>query len=160
MNEFVKILSDEVIATIEGLTGFAPEVSLVGERHKGDGSSIESPLAIANIDVNGDFDSKIQIALAPSLATAIGELMMGEEEISGKESMDEEDLDATKEIISNVLGSFSTALGGQKELPNLSFNVEKLDFFDATQSLDFSNMESFFIYSMKLQNLNDQMVFG
>ncbi len=160
MNEFVKILADEVIATIEGLTGIAPEIALIGEKSADDEGSIETPLAIANINVSGDFEAKMQIALAPSLATAVGELMMGEEEISGKEEMDDDDIDATKETISNILGSFSTALGGQKELPNLSFAVDKLEFYDSSKKADFGGMKSFFVYSMKLQNISDQMVFA
>ncbi len=160
MNEFIKLLSDEVIATIEGLTGFAPEVSPAGEKRGSEASDIKTPLAIATIDISGDFNAKMSLSLAPTLATAIGELMMGEEEISGKVEMDDDDIDATKETVSNILGSFSTALGGQKELPNLSFNVTNLEFFDSSKSADFSDMEDLFIYSMKLQNINDQMIFA
>lgn len=160
MNDFVKLLADEVIATIEGLTGFAPEMSMVGEANVGDENSIATPLALASISASGDLDAKVQIAIAPTLATAIGDLMMGEEEVSGKEEMDEDDLDATKETISNIVGSFSTALSGQKEMPNLSFSVDNLEFLSSSDSISFEGSTKLFIYSMKLQDLTDQIVFA
>lgn len=160
MNDFVKLLADEVVATVEGLTGIAPEMSMVGEAKVGDENSIATPLALASISVSGDLDAKMQIAIAPTLATAIGELMMGEEEISGKEEMDDDDLDATKETISNVVGSFSTALGGQKEMPNLSFSVDNLEFLSSSDNVSFEGLTKLFIYSTKLQNITDQIVFA
>lgn len=160
MNEFVKLLADEMIATIEGLTGFAPEMSLVDDVSVGDENSIATPIAITNIATSGDIDAKMNIAIAPTLATAVGDLMMGEEEVSGKTEMEDDDLDATKEFISNVVGSFSTALGGQKELPTLSFSVDGIEFLDSSKSIEFSGMKKLFIYSMKLQSISDQVVFA
>lgn len=160
MIEFVKLLANEMVATIEGLTGFAPEMSIVDDMKAGDSSSIATPLALTDVSVSGDVDARMQIAIAPTLATAVGDLMMGEEDVSGREEMSEDDLDATKEFISNVVGSFSTALGGQKELPKLSFNVENIVFLDSSKNVEFGGMEHLFVYSMKLQSISDQAVFA
>lgn len=160
INDFMKLLSNEMVATIEGLTGFAPEISLIDDINADGASSIASPICITGISTSGDIDGKMSIAIAPGLATAVGELMMGEEEVSGKSEMDDDDIDATKEFISNVVGSLSTALGGDKELPSLSFSVDNIEFLDSSKSADFSGLKKLYIYSMKLQSITDQVVFG
>ncbi len=160
MNEFVKLLADEMIATIEGLTGFAPEMSLVDDVDGSDSSSIATPVALLDISVSGDVSAKMKVSIAPTLATAVGDLMMGEEEVSGKSTMEEDDLDAAKEFISNVVGSFSTALSGQKEMPNLSFAVENIEYINENDAIKLEGMNKLFIYSMKLQSITDQVVFA
>ncbi len=160
LDNFMKLLSDEVVITIEGLTGFTPKISLLDEIKTSDSHSIASPICMTDIDITGDINAKMNISIAPRLATAIGELMMGEEEISGSTEMNDDDIDATKEFISNVVGSFATALTGDKELPNLSFSVENIRYLNASQVAEFKNLEKLFIYSVNLQNITDQVVFG
>ena len=159
MNEFMKILGQEVVSTIEGLTGHTPEIHLVDEIEADDSASIMSPLALLDVEVSGDIDGRLKVAISSTLATAIGAMMMGEEEVSGREDMDDDDLDATKEIISNILGSFSTALSGQKELPKLNFNVGNVVFFDSSRTVEFPGMERIYVHSMKLMDISDQIVF-
>lgn len=160
MSDFIKLLADEMVATIEGLTGFAPEMSMVDDMKASDAASVATPLALIDVDASGDLDASLKIAIAPTLATAVGDLMMGEEDVSGREEMSEDDLDATKEFISNVVGSFATALGGQKELPKLSFSVANITFFDSSQTIEFAGMDQIYIYSMQLQSISDQVVFA
>lgn len=158
MNEFVKLLSNEMVSTIQGLTGYEPEMSLVDDVDISK-SSISAPVVLASVEINGESNSKMQISIASVLSTAVGDLMMGEEEISGKSIMDEDDLDAAKEFISNILGSFSTALSGQKQYPKLSFNVTDVVFFD-DEDIKFNDVQRLYIYSMKLQSVYDQVVFA
>ncbi len=160
MNEFVKLLSNEMVATIEGLTGIAPEMSLVDEVDAKGTNSVATPMAFLKLSASGDFEAKINVAIAPTLATSVGDLMMGEEEASGKSEMEDDDLDATKEFISNVFGAFSTSLTGQKEMPNLSFAVDSIEYLDGSKTLEFTGMKDLFIYSMKLQNVSDQVAFA
>ena len=158
MSEFMDLLGQEVVSTVEGLTGQTPQINLVDTIDTSESSSIVSAFAMVDVTVSGDVDGKMKIAMAPTLATAIGAMMMGEEEVEGKEDMDDDDLDATKEIISNILGAFSTALGGQKELPKLSFSVENILFFDTTRPLELSQMERIYIHSMSLAGISDQFI--
>jgi len=159
MNEFIALLGKELVSTIEGLTGEAPKLEFVDTADAQKNTSVIPPMAIASIQVSGDVDGRMKVAIAPSLATGIGALMMGEEEAVGKEEMDDDDLDATKEIISNVFGSFSTALGGQKDLPKLSFSVESIAFIDPSGTLDFSGMHTVYLHSMSIQSITDQIIF-
>ena len=82
MNDFFNIFSNELKATIEGLTGRAPEV---GERNEFDAptqNGIKPPVVMANISLSGDINAKTEIVCTPVLISAISEWMMGEEEIS------------------------------------------------------------------------------
>lgn len=158
MNEFSKVLADEMVTTIEGLTGVGPEMSLVDEIDDDEKKKLSFALGVSTISISGDFSAKMKIAIAPTLATAIGDLMMGEEEVSGKEEMDDDDLDAAKEFISTVLGSFSTALGGQKEYPNISFTVDDIGFIQTGS--DLSDMQKLFSYTMQLKGVTGEVVFG
>ncbi len=159
MNRFITLLGQELVSTIEGLTGEVPKLEFVDTADAQKNTSVVPPVALVSVLVSGDIDGRIKVAIAPSLATGIGALMMGEEEAVGKDSMDDDDLDATKEIISNVFGSFATALGGQKDLPKLSFSVESISFIDANSMVDFSGMQTAYLHSMSIQTITDQVIF-
>jgi len=160
MNEFIALLGQELVSTIEGLTGESPKLEFIDSADAQKNTSVIPPMVLASIQVSGDLDGRMKVAIAPALATGIGALMMGEEEAVGKDEMDDDDLDATKEIISNVFGSFSTALGGQKDLPKLSFSVESIVYIDADATLDFSGMHWVYLYSMGVQSITDQIIFA
>jgi flagellar motor switch protein FliN/FliY len=160
MNEFIALLGQELVSTIEGLTGEAPQLQFIDTADAQKNTSVIPPMALASVQLSGDIDGRMKVAIAPALATGIGALMMGEEEAVGKDEMDDDDLDATKEIISNVFGSFSTALGGQKDLPKLSFSVESIVFIDVDSSLDFSGMHTVYLHSMSVQSITDQIIFA
>jgi len=122
INKFLDLFKDEVVGTIEALTGFAPKLS-TPILEDCDESKIEAPVAQINISVSGDNEGKLAIIVPAYLATALGDLMLaGEGE--GKEDMDDDDLDSIKEITSNIVGSFSTALSSQDDLPTLNLRPE------------------------------------
>lgn len=159
MSEFVSILENEIVSTIEGLTGIAPKVKLHEEVAISDKISLTPPVAILDVSVSGDAQGKMKIVISSILATAIGDMMLGGEGIE-KEEMDDDDLDATKEIISNILGSFSTALGGQKSMPKLSFNVDDIRYIESTGNIDFSGLVKLYVYDMGIQSTTDHIAFA
>ncbi len=125
IKDFLDLLQKDIVSTVEGLIGVAPEVSLK-ESTEGIGE-LTPPYAVINVDVSGDAQGKMIFLIPPQSATALGDLMLageGEE----KEEMNEEDLDAIKEIVSNILGSLSTALSAQQNVPNLNFSVTSATF--------------------------------
>ncbi len=117
MNKFFELLSEEVRSVIEGLTGYVGKFDLVGETK-------EIGLSCARVDIDSE-KGKLAFFMSVGIATALGDLMLGG---SGeeKESLDDDDLDATKEIISNIFGSLATSLSTDEELPNLGFNIENI----------------------------------
>jgi len=125
INEFLDLLKGDISSTIEGLIGIAPQVEVKNTTDTiGD---ITVPTSEMVVEVSGDSEGKIRFLIPPQSATALGDMMLageGEE----KEEMNDEDLDAIKEIVSNIMGSLSTALASQQELPKLNFNVSSAEF--------------------------------
>jgi flagellar motor switch protein FliN/FliY len=160
VSEFIKILEHEIVSTIEGLTGIAPNVSMHEEVSIGDKAvSLIPPVAILDVSVSGDTDGKMKITMSAVLATAIGDMMLGGEGIE-KEEMDDDDLDATKEIMSNILGSFSTALGGQKSMPKLSFTIDDIRYVESTGNINFEGLKKLYIFDMSIQSTTDHIAFA
>jgi len=159
MTEFKKILEGEVISTIEGLTGVAPTLELHSDSAPDGKITFSPPLAILDVSVSGDTDSKMSITVSSILATALGDMMLGGEGVE-KELMDDDDLDATKEIVSNILGSFSTALSGQKSMPNLSFSVNDIRFIEATGDINFDGYSKLFVFNLSIQSTTDFITFA
>lgn len=159
IKEFIKILEGEIVSTIEGLTGIAPSAELHSEGAPDGKTTFSPPLAVLDVSVSGDVDCKIKITVSSILATALGDMMLGGEGIE-KEEMDDDDLDATKEIMSNVLGSFSTALSGQKSMPNLSFTVDDIRYVEPTGDVSFDGFSRLFVYNIGIQSTTDFVAFA
>jgi len=131
INDFLELLKNDISSTIEGLIGISPNVT-IKETTESIGD-ITPPRADIVIDISGDASGKIRFLIPPESATALGDMMLageGEE----KSEMDDEDLDAIKEIVSNIMGSLSTGLSSEQNLPNLNFSVSKADFLTSANS--------------------------
>jgi len=159
VKEFIKILEGEIVSTIEGLTGIAPSAELHSEGAPDGKTTFSPPLAVLDVSVGGDVDCKMKITVSSILATALGDMMLGGEGIE-KEEMDDDDLDATKEIMSNVLGSFSTALSGQKSMPNLNFTVDDIRYVEPTGDVSFDGFSRLFVYNIGIQSTTDFVAFA
>jgi flagellar motor switch protein FliN/FliY len=132
VNNFIEILINEIKSVIEGLIGIAPEVIFKEEKQSID---IESPYA--KIELSTD-EGEAVVIIPPELATALGDLMLaGEGE--AKSEMNEDDLDAIKEIISNIFGSLSTTLEAQEDLPKLKFQVKNVVFIQEKEDLNYAD---------------------
>ena len=160
MNDFFNIFSNELKATIEGLTGRAPEV---GERNEFDAptqNGIKPPVVMASVALSGDINAKAEVVCTPVLISAVSEWMMGEEEISKNENLGSDELDAAKEIFSNLFSAFSTSLGAQKGMPKINFEVINVNFLDENSSLDFSVYEKLFLFNVKIEDLSEHIGFA
>ncbi|EIF07608.1 Flagellar motor switch protein FliN [Campylobacter concisus UNSWCD] len=147
-------------ATIEGLTGRAPEI---GERNEFDAptqNGIKPPVVMASVALSGDISAKVEIVCTPVLISAVSEWMMGEEEISRNENLGNDELDAAKEIFSNLFSAFSTSLGAQKGMPKINFEVINVNFLDENSPLDFSVYEKLFLFNVKIEDLNEHIGFA
>ncbi|MCR4941204.1 MAG: flagellar motor switch protein FliY [Campylobacter sp.] len=159
MNNFFNLFVNELKATIEGLTGKTPEV---GERNDYDAKSqtgIKPPLVVANVAIKGEVNAKALLLSTPVLISAVSEWMMGEEEISKNENLGDDELDAAKEIFSNLLGAFNTSLGAQKEIVKMSFEVVGVSFLTPDSSLDLSSFEKLFLFDVKIDDLTEKFGF-
>ncbi len=141
MNEFLELLQQESAGVIEGLTGQSATLKLLAENRINADTSLKLPCAVATLTSDG---AKLLVSMEVALATGLGDLMLGGEGES-QESMSDDDLDATKEIISNIFGALSTTLSAQPDLPNLSFSVDDIRFHesDAPDLGDFAQLYDF-----------------
>lgn len=158
MNELIKLFELETIGTIEGLTGQAPILELKEEETISIVSNIIPPTAVVKADVTGDVDAKMVMAIPPTLATALGDLMLGGEG-EGKESMDDEDLDAAKEIVSNIFSALSTALTSQASLPKLTIKVSGIEFINEDGEVNLEEYSKMFVYNFTLGDIHSLLMF-
>ena len=130
MNEFKELLINELKSTIEGLIGIAPEVSILSETK--DLGPTKPPYAKIVIKVKPK--GEILFLVPAEIATALGDLMLAGEG-TPKTDMNDDDLDAIKEIISNVFGALKTTLGAQENMPNLDFEITNVFFIDKEEDI-------------------------
>lgn len=155
MNDFIKIFTQEAISTIEGLTGNTPDI----ENNKTDiisGVSLVVPYAIVYISVSGDIDSSVAFIVPAELATALADLMIGGEGNS-KTDMNSDDLDALKEIASNIFGAISTALGSQKNFPRLNFSCSDVKFI--VNPIDLSAYDKGYQFTFSINKIKSSFLF-
>ncbi|GAA8101523.1 flagellar motor switch protein FliY [Helicobacter pylori] len=125
MQDFIKIFIQEVVSTLEGLVGKAPSVGLekeVSHSEEAWESLIGVPYARVMISAIEKEESSIGLLAPVVLVTALSDLMLGGGGAS-KEEMDNDDLDAFKEMSSNIFGAIATSLKSQELLPKLNFTT-------------------------------------
>ncbi len=123
MQDFIKIFIQEVVSTLEGLVGKAPSVGLEKEvSNDEEADLISTPYARVMISAIDKSESRIELLAPVGLVTALSDLMLGGEGAS-KEEMDNDDLDAFKEMASNIFGAIATSLKSQELLPKLNFTT-------------------------------------
>ncbi|WP_104722061.1 flagellar motor switch protein FliY [Helicobacter mesocricetorum] len=153
LNDFLKLIIQESVSTIEGLLGQAPDISHI-EAQDGKKDNFNPPLAKIDIQADG---APLALFISAKTGTALADMMLGGEGES-KETMESDDLDATKEIASNIFGAISTALGGQKELPKLSFTINSIEFIEGDLGLD--NYQGFYTFAFNVGNIQDYLYFA
>ncbi len=125
MQDFIKIFIQEVVSTLEGLVGKAPSVGLekeVSDSEESWESLISAPYARVMISAIEKEESSIELLAPVVLVTSLSDLMLGGEGAS-KEEMDNDDLDAFKEMASNIFGAIATSLKSQELLPKFNFTT-------------------------------------
>ncbi|OKA01461.1 flagellar motor switch protein FliY [Helicobacter pylori] len=125
MQDFIKIFIQEVVSTLEGLVGKALSVGLekeVSNSEEAWESLIGTPYARVMLSAIEKEESSIELLAPVVLVTALSDLMLGGEGAS-KEEMDNDDLDAFKEMASNIFGAIATSLKSQELLPKLNFTT-------------------------------------
>ncbi|GAA7251419.1 flagellar motor switch protein FliY [Helicobacter pylori] len=158
MQDFIKIFIQEVISTLEGLVGKAPSVGLEKEVSHSEGawgSLISTPYARVMISAIKKEESSIELLAPVVLVTALSDLMLGGEGAS-KEEMDNDDLDAFKEMASNIFGAIATSLKSQELLPKLNFTT-----INAEIAKELPKKEDYakaIVFSFKMEALQESQI--
>ncbi len=158
MNDFMKLFEDETVATVEALVGQAPTLELKEEQSLSIISNIIPPIVLARLSVSGAVDATTMIALTPNLAASLSDMMMGED-ASDREDVSDDDLDATKEIISNIFGAVGNSLSAQKEIPILSFKIESIEFISDESEVTLEDYSKMIVYKFKIGELSSLFMF-
>ncbi|WP_300446644.1 flagellar motor switch protein FliY [uncultured Helicobacter sp.] len=154
MKAFIDLIIAETTATIEGLMGKTPNVT-----HTSDSDvSLENlpvSYAISYITVSGDGNGELGMIVPVEMATALADMMLGGDG-EAKNEMSDDDLDAIKEISSNIFGAISTSLNAQKELPKLNFNCTNIEFI--TQDIELSRFNKAYIFNFLLEPIQSSFI--
>ncbi|WP_187863646.1 flagellar motor switch protein FliY [Helicobacter pylori] len=156
MQDFIKIFIQEVVSTLEGLVGKAPSVGLEKEvSNNEEASLISTPYARVKISAIEKNESPIELLAPVDLVTALSDLMLGGEGAS-KEEMDNDDLDAFKEMASNIFGAIATSLKSQELLPKLNFTTINAEIAkELPKKEDYAKM---IVFSFKMEALKESQI--
>lgn len=158
MSGFIKLFEDETIGTIEALVGEPPSLEIKEEQDLSIISNIIPPIVLVKMSVSGDVDATAMVALPPNLSASLSDMMMGEE-ASDREDVSDDDLDATKEIVSNIFGAISNSLSAQKEMPVLSFSIDNIEFKDDETEIALEDYSKMFVYNFSMGSLKSLLMF-
>lgn len=158
MSDFMKLFEDETVGTIEALVGMAPSLELKEEQNLSIISNIIPPIVLLKLSVSGDVDATAMVALPPNLSTSLSDMMMGEE-ASDREDVNDDDLDATKEIVSNIFGAIANSLSGQNELPKLSFKIDSIEFVNTEAEISLETYSKMYVYKFNMEGLSSLLMF-
>lgn len=153
MSDFTGLFAAEAIATIEGLTGQTPMITFKEAENISIVSNVIPPIACIHLSFSGVAAGKAIMMVPPALATALGDMMLGGDG-EGKDTMNADDLDAIKEIISNIMGAMSTTLGSQKELPKFSIKTEDAIFIAEDGDIDLDLYSKLYVFTFVLGTIN------
>ncbi|HQS66906.1 MAG TPA: flagellar motor switch protein FliY [Sulfuricurvum sp.] len=159
MSDFAGLFAQETTATIEGLTGQAPSVGFKELEIISIVSNVIPPIASVHLTFSGPVEGKGMVLVQPSLATALGDMMLGGDGES-KDDMNDEDLDAIKEIISNIVGAMSTTLASQKELPKFTIKTDDALFIPDDGEADLDGYAKMYVFTFSLGSINSLIMFA
>ncbi|WP_187852301.1 flagellar motor switch protein FliY [Helicobacter pylori] len=158
MQDFIKIFIQEVVSTLEGLVGKAPSVGLekeVSNSEEAWESLVSAPYARVMISAIEKKESSIELVAPVDLVTALSDLMLGGEGAS-KEEMNDDDLDAFKEMASNIFGAIATSLKSQELLPKLNFTTINAEIAkELPKKEDYAKM---MVFSFKMEVLKESQI--
>ncbi|EQB35552.1 flagellar motor switch protein FliY [Sulfurimonas hongkongensis] len=158
MNDFMKLFEDETVGTVEALIGQAPTLEIKEQQDLSIISSIIPPIVLVKLSVSGDIDAKAMVALTPNLAASLSDMMMGED-ASDREDVGDDELDASKEIVSNIFGAIANTLSAQKDIPVLSFKIDDIEFVSDNSEITLEDYSKMYVYKFNIGDLNSLFMF-
>lgn len=153
MADWMQLFAKEAAATIEGLTGQTPQVELSRQEAMAQIPQVMPPTALVEVEASGDISGKLAVSVPPHLGSALADLMLGGGGET-KETLDADDLDAVKEIVSNIFGALSTSMRAQKEFADLSFSVTNIRFYGEDETMELEGFVKLLVFSFTLGVIN------
>ncbi|MEY4504238.1 MAG: flagellar motor switch protein FliY [Pseudomonadota bacterium] len=159
MDNFLHLLQDEMIATINGLVGKSPEISLKSQEDINDSTIVGTPILVLRADVDGAASGRMLFMMPANVASALADMILGGEGAS-KDIPDEDDLDASKELANTFLGATGTALSAQKDLPKLTFSVKDILYAVDDLEVGIKKYSKLVRFHFGINNIQDVITFA
>lgn len=157
MKDFFTLIKNESISTIEGLTG---RVARVANGSVAETSALNFEPPFAKIKLESSTGAPLLFIAPSALAVVLADLMLGGEMVDSAISKDlqisNDDLDALKEIVSNIFSALSTALKAQKTLKALEFKVVNAEILQGY--VGFNEFDRGCEFSFDLEQLHSNFV--
>lgn len=157
MKDLINLIKNESVSTIEGLTGRKPNVA---NDNITEIAQINFQPPFAKITLEDGTGAPI-IFIAPSnLSVGLADLMLGgdmvDKGIADGAQISNDDLDALKEIVSNIFSAITTALKAQKTLPKMEFKITDAQILN--QSDEFHGFDKGCKFKFDLENLHTEFI--
>ena len=157
MKNSINLIKNESVSTIEGLTGRKPNVA---NDNITEIAQINFQPPFAKITLEDGTGAPI-IFIAPSnLSVGLADLMLGgdmvDKGIADGATISNDDLDALKEIVSNIFSAITTALKAQKTLPKMEFKITDAQILN--QSDEFHGFDKGCKFKFDLENLHTEFI--
>ncbi|MDR0664023.1 MAG: flagellar motor switch protein FliY [Helicobacteraceae bacterium] len=156
---FIELLQKETIATVSGLLGSTPTVSLKEESALSADSVVALPAATIDLEFSGASFGAGRAIMPPQLATALADMMVGGSGES-KETMENDDLDATKEIVSQIFGALSSSLAAQNEIAKFTIKTGEAKFIDSGGLAELGQFAKMYTFSFSIGAIESVMMFA
>ena len=149
MSILLDLFSSASAETVEGLTGESPIVSMDGEISGV--SDIPTPITSTKVTASDGADGEMIIYMPINIATALADAMLGGDG-EASDSIDDDGLDSTKEIVSQVIGSINTAMSSQNDIPVVKFEVTDISVVNSEDEFD-DSMSTIFDFDYSNGNI-------
>lgn len=151
---FKELFIKESDATLEGLLGVKPAISSFDAIEI---QKIKPPYVfIGAKSLKDGVQAGIAFLIPAPLASYLSAMMIGDEP-EAKEEVSEEEIDATKEIINNILGALSTGLNADKLLPSLGFEIIEAKFL--SNEMDLSGFSDAWQCDISINGLDSHLLY-
>ena len=158
MDNFIKLLENEITKNVESMVGILPTLTLKDEQELSMIANIIPPIVLLKMSVSGAVDANIMVAVTPNLAAGLSDLMMGEELVN-REDINDDDIDGTKETFNTIFGTINTVLSSQKEIPVLNFKFESIEFINDDSEVSLGDYSKMYKYDFEIESSTSLLMF-
>jgi len=158
MNNFIKLLEDEIAKNVESMVGILPTLTLKDEQELSMMANIIPPIVLIKLSVSGAVNTNAMVAITPNLAAGLSDLMMGEELVD-REDINDDDIDGTKETFNTIFGTINTVLSSQKEIPVINFKFESIEFIDDDSEVSLDDYSKMYKYDFEIESSKSLLMF-
>jgi flagellar motor switch protein FliN/FliY len=155
----IELLQKEIVATVNGLLGSAPIVSFKEESALNAESAAVAGAALIELEFSGAAVGAGSAIVPPQLGSALSDMMLGGE-VTSKETMESDDLDATKEIISQIVGALSSSLAAQNEIARFTIKTGEAKFIPSDGLADLGRFAKMFSFNFAIGAIESAIMFA